>query len=176
MSKLVMVLLMLGGCLLLTGCETPDDALGPSASTKPAATSTPSNSPAGTSEDVRLVAVDDATVVLGVSNQSFDDPEVNLTVTLDGVDVVEQSFAVEGQHTVTSFGFDLAPGVHTLKVVSDTGATTSESFELPADEPRWIYVDYWYLDPAKEGVTWGGDQEPGPALFIRVSDKVMPMA
>lgn len=47
---------------------------------------------------------------------------------------------------------------------------------LFVQQSRWIYVDYWYLDPAKEGVTWGGDEEPGPALFIRVSDKVMPMA
>lgn len=169
MSRLVMVVLMLGGCLLLTGCETPDDALGASAST-------PLNSAAGVSEDLPLVAVDDATVILGVSNQSFDDPQVSLTVTLDGVDVVEQSFAVEGQHTVTSFGFDLAPGVHTVEVVSDTGASVSESFELPADEPRWIYVDYWFLDPAKEGVTWGGDEKPRPALYIRVSDKEVPMA
>ena len=31
-------------------------------------------------------------------------------VTVDGVDVVEQSFSVEGQHTLTSFGLDLPPG------------------------------------------------------------------
>ncbi len=110
-----------------------------------------------------------------MSNQSFADPDVVLTVTVDGVDVVEQSFLVEGQHTVTSFGLDLAPGEHTVVVVSDSGATTSETFQLPAEASLWVYVDYWFLDPAKEGITWA-NEDPGPALFIRVSDKVMPMS
>lgn len=58
----------------------------------------------------------------------------------------------------------------------DTGARESAPFAVHADEPLWLYVDYVFLDPDNEGVTWGGDEEPGPALFIHVSDEVRPIS
>lgn len=176
MFKLVKAFGLVGGCLLSTGCTTHDGAAVPSGVIESAATSAASSVSAATPDDVRLVPLEHAPLVLGVSNQSFDDPAVQLTLTVDGVDAVAESFAVEGQHTVTHYGFDLVPGRHTLKVVSDTGASASESFEIPAEDRRWIYVDYWYFDPAKEGVTWGGNATPGPALVLRISDKEVPMA
>lgn len=163
--------LLVAAGLVATGCSL--DATGPEAEgTATGSTEAPVTAdPTGASDDVRPADPDDAPLVLGVSNQSFDDPEVGLTVTVDEVEVVDGSFAVEGQHTVTFYGLDLAPGTHQVRVTSDTGASTSAAFVLPADERRWIAVNYWYLDPDKEGVTWGGDEQPGPMIEVHVSDE-----
>lgn len=139
-------------------------------------TSAPATSVVTGHRDLRAVDVEETPVVLVVSNQSFDDPDVALTITVDGAPVVAESFPVEGQHTQTFFGLDLAPGEHTLVIASDTGATVSHAIDLPAGEARWVHVSYWYLDPAQEGVSWGGEEDPGPRLVVDVSDEMIPMA
>lgn len=110
-------------------------------------------------------------LIVRVSNQSFDDPDVNLSATLDGVALFDEVFAVEGQHAVTLFGVDVEPGSHTLTVVSDSGAVVEQAVDLPVGEQRWLVVDYWYFDPDSEGKSWGGEQEPGPLFTVSVSDK-----
>ena len=110
-------------------------------------------------------------LIVRVSNQSFDDPEVALSAALDGVALFDQVFAVEGQHTVTLFGVEVAPGSHTLRVVSDSGAQAEQTFDLPPGEQRWLVVDYWYLDPNAEGDSWGGEQDPGPSIDTSVSEE-----
>lgn len=175
--RAVLGLLMCG--VLTSACQLSSDAENTSTTAADSAAVTRS-SPAddGASdqnERVRLVEEDRAAVVLGVSNQSFEDPDVSLVVNFDGVDLIDQSFPVEGQHTVTSFGIDAAWGPHTMTVVSDTGASASETLDLSAGDPLWVYVDYWYFDPAQEGLTAGDEETPGPALFVRVSDEPMPI-
>ena len=81
---------------------------------------------------------------LYVSNQSFEDPTVRITITIDDQVVVDQDFDVEGQHNWITFTPDIAPGDHTLKAISDTGAELIVDFTLPDGEPRWAVVDYWY--------------------------------
>ncbi len=115
-------------------------------------------------------------VVLQVSNQSFDDPEVRLSARLDGLPLFDHDFAVEDQHTTTLVGVDVAPGRHTLTVVSDSGAEVEQAFELPAGERRWLVVHYWYLDPDREEESWGGEEDPGPSIHVVVSDEAVPMA
>lgn len=107
--------------------------------------------------------------IVRVSNQAFEDPDVRLTATLDGLELFDQSFAVEGQHSVTLFGLNASSGPHTLTVVSDSGARTSQTVVLPAGEQRWLVVDYWYVDPAT--ASSGADQTPGPSLTVFVSDE-----
>ena len=108
-------------------------------------------------------------LIVRVSNQSFDDPDVILSATLDGVALFDQAFAVEGQHAVTLFGVHVEPDSHTLTVVSDSGAEVEQTFDLPVGEQRWLVVDYWYFDPDTEGESWGGEQEPGPSIKVSVS-------
>lgn len=89
---------------------------------------------------------------LYVSNQSFEDPRVGITISIDGVVVVDQDFDVEGQHNWVSFEPDIAPGDHTLHAVSSTGAQLTTTFMTPDGEPRWAVVDYWFHpddDPRK---------------------------
>jgi hypothetical protein len=84
-------------------------------------------------------------VKLWVGNQSFDDDPVAITVAIDGVQVVDDSFEVGSQHNWFSFMIDgLEPGEHTLSATSDTGAVFEATFTVPPDEPRWMVVDYWY--------------------------------
>ncbi|WP_256842962.1 hypothetical protein [Ornithinimicrobium cryptoxanthini] len=46
--------------------------------------------------DIRLVDEADADLVLYVSNQSFTDSPVSIQIAIDGVQLVDQTFAIEG--------------------------------------------------------------------------------
>lgn len=99
------------------GCDTASDRSGPPegrVDPEVATSSGPATSSVTGHDDARDVDLDATPVVLAITNQSFDDPDVDLTVTADGEQVVARSFPVEGQHTQTFFGLDLPPGEHTV--------------------------------------------------------------
>ena len=98
-------------------------------------------------------------LALMISNQSFDDPDVGLTVTVDGDVVIERSFAVENQHTVVSYRLPLEPGDHQMIVRADTGATHERVVSLDS-ERRYLYVGYW-----------GGDASSPEAFSVSESDQ-----
>ena len=105
-------------------------------------------------------------VKLWVSNQSFEDDPVAITVEIDGVQVVDDSFEVGGQHNWFSFMIDgLEPGEHTLSATSDTGATFEATFTLPPDEPLWMVVDYWYYPDDAEGRHFTFRESDEPIYF-----------
>ncbi len=82
---------------------------------------------------------------LWVSNQSFADDPVGITISIDEVVVVDETFEVRGQHNwVPFFIRGLEPGPHAITAISDTGAELGETFTVLDDEPLWIVVDYWY--------------------------------
>jgi hypothetical protein len=90
-------------------------------------------------------------VKLWVSNQSFDDDPVRLTVSIGETRIIGDDFDVEGQHNWIAFDIHgLEPGVHTISAESDTGARFAGEFTVPGDEPRWLVLDYWYYsnDPS----------------------------
>jgi hypothetical protein len=159
---------------LLVGCASASEPE-PGDPTRPSAATETADDLTGTAFDVRVIPPGAPWVqavqplIVRVSNQAFDDPDVRLTATLDGRELFDQSFAVEGQHTVTLFGIDAAQGPHTLTVVSDSGARTSQTVILPAGEQRWLVLDYWYFDPATGDSD--ADQPPGPSLTTFVSDE-----
>lgn len=93
--------------------------------------------------DVRVVAEDEAQLHLWVSNQSFVDDPVHLTVVVDGVEVVDEEFDVEGQHNWQLFPVTLPAGTHRLEVTSGTGATLVETFRTGSARPRHAVVNYW---------------------------------
>lgn len=69
-----------------------------------------------------------------------------ITVSIDGVVVVDQNVAVKDQHHWVMFELSVDPGEHTLTASSDTGAELSVEFTTRAGEPRWAGVCYWW-DP-----------------------------
>lgn len=84
-----------------------------------------------------------APLTLIVSNQSFDHPTVEITIEVDGVEVVGEAFDVEGQHSWEPFGLDLPAGGHHLHAVSDTGAEIDGEFVTADNEPLWAVLSYW---------------------------------
>lgn len=90
-------------------------------------------------------------VKLWVSNQSFGDDPVGLTISVDGTQIVLEQFHVEGQHNWIAFDLrGLKPGPHVLVASSDTGIEHVETFTVMEDEPRWLVLDYWHeLDDQK---------------------------
>lgn len=108
---------------------------------------------------VRLVASDEAYLVLYVSNQSYDDETVRIEVVVDDVAVVDDEFAVEGQHNWIQFPLAMEAGRHEVTARADSGATLRESFEVPGDEPRYAVLDHWGRGDGAE-LTWLFETEP----------------
>jgi hypothetical protein len=109
--------------------------------------------------EVRLVDEGQADLMLFVSNQSFDEEQVRLTVAVDGVPVVDGDFHVEGQHNWVGFPLSLSPGVHQITAESDTGATLSESFRVPGNKPRYAVIDHRGDDDSAE-LSWLFQRQP----------------
>lgn len=103
---------------------------------------------------VRLVDEGEADLLLYLSNQSFEDETVNLTVTIDDVTVVDGGFAVENQHNWVSFPLALSPGRHQITAQSDSGATLRTSFEIPRVQKRYAVIDHWTEEGGPADLTW----------------------
>ena len=109
--------------------------------------------------EVRLVEDKEADLVLYVSNQSFDDEEVRLTVAVDGVVVVDGDFHVEDQHNWIKFPLQMSPGDHEVTAEADSGAALRESFQVPGDKARFAVIDYWGEDDSAE-FSWSFQRQP----------------
>ena len=89
-------------------------------------------------------------LLLYVSNQSYEDPDIQITVTIDGEVVVDDRFPVGNQHNWVPHLLDLSPGEHQVRADSSTGATFHGTFQTVPGQPRWAVLDYWN-EPADEG-------------------------
>lgn len=108
---------------------------------------------------VRLVGEREADLLLYVSNQSFEDPQVHLSVMVDGVRVVDGDFHVEGQHNWVAFPLAMPPGGHQVTATSDSGAALGERFSVPGDEPRYAVLDHWGAGAGAD-LTWSFHRRP----------------
>jgi hypothetical protein len=108
---------------------------------------------------VRIVDEEDADLVLYVSNQSFDDELVRLTVAVDGVTVVDGDFHVEDQHHWVSFPLAMPADAHEITATSDSGARLRESFRVPGDKARYAVIDHWGEGDSAE-LTWLFQRQP----------------
>lgn len=147
------VLLALWPALVLAGCgdATVDDP-------EPHAEVTTGASGGG-QDDVHLVEDDEADLVLHVSNQSFDDEEVNLTILVDGSTVVDGQFHVEDQHNWVTFPLAVDPGLHEVTATADSGTTLRESFRIPQGQVRYAVIDHWGERGSAE-LTWFVRRQP----------------
>lgn len=89
-------------------------------------------------------------VGLSVSNQSFDDPTVELTIKIDGKVVMDQQLEVDSQHTWVGIELALPAGDHELVATSDSGLEDAFTFSIPADEPRYLTLAYWWYSHENE--------------------------
>jgi len=127
--------------LLLSGSAC-DDQSNESSVDPNGALSTPSADPDGAA--ARIVAEKDADLHLWVSNQSFEDATVDISVSIDGVEVIDEPFAVEGQHNWVLFPLAMPPGEHSFTAVSGTGVELERTITLPKTDRRHAVLDYWY--------------------------------
>lgn len=106
-------------------------------------------------------------VLLWVSNQSFEDDSVSVTITVDGQPAVADEFKVESQHNWVGFYLrGLAPGEHQVSARSDTGVELDGSFTLPADAPRWLVLDYWFYRDGPEGRRFTFEEFDHAVMFM----------
>ena len=103
------------------------------------------------------------TLTLYVSNQSFADDPVGITISIDGETVVDNDFYVEGQHSWITFELAVSPGDHELVMASSTGVTQAASLVIPAEGHRWAVVNYWFYPADLDHP--GGGQTPRSFTF-----------
>lgn len=85
-----------------------------------------------------------ANVFLYVSNQSFEDSVVQMTVEVEGEVVVDQPFDVCGQHNWVAFPLALPTGWHDLTVRAPGDVTQRSRLDVPPSPgKRWVVVSYW---------------------------------
>lgn len=144
----------LAGATLLAGCggfarstnQPPPPARGSATATPVASYPPPVETPAA----IRLVDEDLADLHLWVSNQSFEDDRVTVTVSIDGTRLVDQPFDVQGQHNWVLFPVKLPAGSHEVTATSQTGAETHQRLTMPEKGRRYAVIGYW-RDPGRDG-------------------------
>lgn len=129
--------------LAVAGCTGPGAAVDPPSSPARGSDVSSSASPSSAASAIRIVDEDVADLHLWVSNQSFEDDPVVLTVSIDGTQVVAQAFEVESQHNWILFPIELPPGRHVVTVVSETGAELRRYFTSPGTGRQYASIDYW---------------------------------
>lgn len=140
----VVMALLLGACT-----STPAPPAAPSLGIAPSTVS-----PAPTVEASR------ATFHLTVSNQSFREQRVAITVTIDGRRLIAQDFDVEGQHNFVDFAFDFPSGRHVLVATATQRTTHEVTFDLPPSGKRYGVLQYWNEGAEAPYFTWSFRAEP----------------
>jgi hypothetical protein len=80
-----------------------------------------------------------------VSNQSFDIPLVDVSVSIDGVIYLKKDLPVKNQHYYEKFPISLSSGYHTIEINGNKGQTVlMDKFEVCADKNMVIGVCFFY--------------------------------
>lgn len=168
--RTVVLLVALAG-LVVTGCER-SDAPEPRPRSAPAPRSVPA--PArneliveeGQAIGTEQVEPEVGAVKLWVTNQSFVDDPVDVTIWIDGAEVISRDFWVEDQHTwIPFFVRGLDPGEHAIAARSDTGVEYAGTFTVPPDQPRWLVLTYWYYRGDPQGRHFALHESERPVAF-----------
>ena len=89
---------------------------------------------------------------LFISNQSFAMSNVDITVSIDNVPVVDDRFPVADQHSWRGFPLSLSNGVHTLVAVTQTGRTNLQT-EFTVNSNHSGLLEFWYHpDKSRDGI------------------------
>ncbi|MEN8040769.1 MAG: hypothetical protein ABFR95_04630 [Actinomycetota bacterium] len=94
-----------------------------------------------------------------VSNQSYADPLIDVTIEIDGEVVVSDTFDVGNQHDWHEFAVELGLGEHTMIVTSGTGVREAATFTIEEDSPLFAVVAFW-----------GAEEDLDPRFVITFTD------
>ena len=84
-----------------------------------------------------------ASFILTVTNQSFENPTVDMEVFIDDKRYVAGAFQVDGQHRWYGFALSIPPGDHRVVARSEHGERHEEMIELPEEGVRYGVLSYW---------------------------------
>lgn len=113
-----------------------------------------------------VAAPDLSTVPLIISNQRSDQPDVRISVVVDGEAVVDGVFPVGNQHSFTTYDVPLEPGPNEVLATSDAGARLSQTVEVIADEPLFLVLNHWTAEePGQEPAFFDFTQSSDPPGF-----------
>lgn len=109
---------------------------------------------------IEMAPVPTGSFTLYVSNQSFDRPTVDITVSIDGRVAVSDAFPVMDQHNWVAHRFELAEGKHQIVARSVSGeANFSATVLVPAGR-HWAVLDYWCHDTTAPSFSWDLSDKP----------------
>jgi hypothetical protein len=101
----------------------------------------------------RSVGAEDAgawgVLKLDVSNQSSATPSVDIQVSIDERQVIDEVFHFDMGHTRKSYDLPLAKGSHVVRVVGDQGSARYEGV-VEVQGRHWAMLLYWY-EPGEPG-------------------------
>lgn len=85
---------------------------------------------------------DNSNLEIVVSNQSFENPSVNLSCLVDGIEIFDEEFDVGDQHAVSYYFVNIIGGDHILKVTYEDGQVEEYKFETGQNK-KYFYITYW---------------------------------
>jgi hypothetical protein len=106
----------------------------------------------------------DANFILYVSNQSFEESRVDISVIIDGKTVVSDFFPVKNHHYWKIYSLQLPLGSHQLSVKADNGTYKLERpFEISSK--HWALISFWCTDKQDDksqfsGISFAISDEP----------------
>lgn len=80
---------------------------------------------------------------LVVTNQSYDDPQVRLGVSVGEQAIVDRVFEVGDQHQFIGYELAVPPGRHDVVVSSDAGGTLEQVVTVDPGRPRYVFIAHW---------------------------------
>lgn len=101
------------------------------------------DSPVENGTTVEQVSGENSNIVLVVSNQSFEKPDINLKVFIDDKFYIDNQFKVEDQHNFASYNYSIPKGSHKLKAIVNNTSIFEEIFNMN-NEKQWAVITYWY--------------------------------
>ena len=105
---------------------------------------------------------------LFISNQSFAMSNVDISVSIDNVTVVEDRFPVEDQHCWRAFPVSLSNGVHILVAATKTGATNLQT-EITISSNHSALLSFWCVP----GNTSDGNALTPPYFIFKMNQPLL---
>jgi hypothetical protein len=102
-------------------------------------------------------------VKLYISNQSFVDPQVDITVHFDGDGLFSHTLDVGNQPMWIETRIKAPAGLHEIVAISDTGAEIRATVEFEEGKPKYVVLNYW-------GANEGGFDRDDPLFDLDISD------
>lgn len=93
-----------------------------------------------------------ANIIVMVSNQSFDVPDVRMSGTVDGLHIFDDDYSVGDQHQYAYYYVYTSPGEHEFEILAND-ISIKETVTIIEEEPLWICFSYWNSENEDEKIS-----------------------